>query len=121
LLGLTFKAGTADLRESAALAIAHGLAAEGAVLTAFDPAIPAPGDGIDDSIHVVDDPYLVGKDAHAIVVLTEWPQFRDLHWEQLAASAEQARVFDARNLLDPAVVADAGFRYVAMGRSLVTG
>jgi UDPglucose 6-dehydrogenase len=116
LLGLTFKAGTADLRDSAALAVARELAARGAVLTAYDPAVPAPGDGIDDSVQVVDDPYLVGKDAHAIIVLTEWPEFRDLDWIALAGCVEQARVLDTRNVLDLERLRAEGFHCVGTGR-----
>ncbi|MFJ7214783.1 UDP-glucose dehydrogenase family protein [Amycolatopsis sp. NPDC098790] len=111
LLGLAFKAGTGDLRDSPALAVAADLARAGAELAAHDPAVGAvPGL---DAVQVVDDPYLVAKDAAALVVLTEWPEFRDLDWARLAASAAQAIVVDTRNLLDPDAVA--GFTHVGVG------
>ena len=111
LLGLAFKAGTGDLRDSPALAVAADLARAGAELAAHDPAVGAvPGL---DAVQVVDDPYLVAKDAAALVVLTEWPEFRDLDWARLAASAAQAIVVDTRNLLDPGAVA--GFTHVGVG------
>ncbi|SEF20962.1 UDPglucose 6-dehydrogenase [Amycolatopsis pretoriensis] len=111
LLGLAFKAGTGDLRDSPALAVAADLARAGAELAAHDPAVSAvPGL---DAVQVVDDPYLVAKDAAALVVLTEWPEFRDLDWARLAASAARAVVVDTRNLLDPGAVA--GFTHVGVG------
>ncbi|MEV4052266.1 UDP-glucose/GDP-mannose dehydrogenase family protein [Amycolatopsis sp. NPDC049688] len=113
LLGLAFKAGTGDLRDSPALAVADDLARAGAELTAHDPAVACvPGMG---SVQVVDDPYLVAKDAAALVVLTEWPEFRDLDWARLAASADRAVVVDTRNLLDPDALAGAGFTHIGVG------
>lgn len=113
LLGLAFKAGTGDLRDSPALAVAGDLARAGAELTAHDPAVACvPGTG---AVQVVDDPYLVAKDAAALVVLTEWPEFRDLDWARLAASADRAVVVDTRNLLDPDALAGAGFTHIGVG------
>ncbi len=112
LLGLAFKAGTGDLRDSPALAIAKELARGGAVLTAYDPGVEAVEP---EAVQVVDDPYLVAKDATALVVLTEWSEFRELDWSRLATTAERAAVVDARNLLDPAAVAEAGFAHTGLG------
>nr|WP_199745397.1 UDP-glucose/GDP-mannose dehydrogenase family protein [Amycolatopsis sp. WAC 04182] len=112
LLGLAFKAGTGDLRESPALAVARELARSGAVLTAYDPGVESVEPDI---VQVVDDPYLVAKDAAALVVLTEWPEFRELDWDRLAAATERAVVVDARNLLDPATVGEAGFTHTGLG------
>lgn len=116
LLGLTFKAGTDDLRDSPALRVAAALLAEGAELTAYDPACPEPVAGFTDGITVADDPLLCAKDADAIVVLTEWPQFRSLDWPALAQAADRPVVVDTRNLLDPEVVRRAGFDWVGVGR-----
>ncbi|MFC9252652.1 UDP-glucose dehydrogenase family protein [Amycolatopsis thailandensis] len=112
LLGLAFKAGTGDLRDSPALAIATELARSGAVLTGYDPGVES---AEPDVVQVVDDPYLVAKDAEALVVLTEWPEFRELDWTRLAAAAERAVVVDTRNLLDPAAVGEAGFSHTRLG------
>ncbi|MET8849503.1 UDP-glucose/GDP-mannose dehydrogenase family protein [Amycolatopsis sp. NPDC004625] len=113
LLGLAFKAGTGDLRDSPALAVADDLARAGAELTAHDPAVACvPGLH---AVQVVDDPYLVAKDAAALVVLTEWPEFRDLDWARLAASADRTVVVDTRNLLDPDALAGAGFTHIGVG------
>jgi hypothetical protein len=67
------------------------------------------------AIVAVDDPYLAAKDADAIVVLTEWPQFREPNWTALAEQAPGAVVVDTRNVLDPAVVSDAGLIYLGNG------
>lgn len=115
VLGLTFKAGTDDLRHSPALGVADRLAREGAVLTAYDPQVEPPGPpGLD--AQVVDDPCLVAKDAETILVLTEWPEFRELDWPRLATLASNATVVDTRNLLDTSALARAGFRHLGTGR-----
>ncbi|QRP49716.1 UDP-glucose/GDP-mannose dehydrogenase family protein [Amycolatopsis sp. FDAARGOS 1241] len=114
VLGLAFKAGTGDLRDSPALAIATELARRGAEVTAHDPAV-GPGPGLD-ALQVVDDPYLVAKDAAALVVLTEWPEFRDLDWARLAAATARPVVVDTRNLLDSGQLAEAGFTHLPVGR-----
>lgn len=114
LLGLAFKAGSGDLRDSPALAIATELVRQGAEVTAHDPAV-RPGPGLD-ALQVVDDPYLVAKDAAALIVLTEWPEFRALDWTRLAAASARPVVVDTRNLLDSRRLAEAGFTHLALGR-----
>jgi UDPglucose 6-dehydrogenase len=116
LFGLTFKAGTDDLRDSPALAVAALLKQAGAELVAYDPGIPAHTSPIDESLMtVVDDPYVGAKDAEAIVILTEWPEFRALDWTRLAEVAGTARVIDTRNLLDPDVLRRAGLAWSGIG------
>jgi UDPglucose 6-dehydrogenase len=116
-LGLTFKAGTNDVRDSPALTVCADLARAGAQITGYDPKLVA----IDPvplrrcPIVAVDDPYLAAKDADAIVVLTEWPEFRSLDWPAIAEQAPGAVVVDTRNLLDAAVLVDAGLTYVGNG------
>ncbi|MDT7802084.1 MAG: UDPglucose 6-dehydrogenase [Actinomycetota bacterium] len=113
LLGLAFKAGTGDLRDSPALAVAADLARQGAELVAHDPAVAGSPGPV--AIQVVDDPYLVAKGAAALVVLTEWPEFRDLDWPRMAAATARPVVVDARNLLDAAVLSRAGFTHIGLG------
>jgi UDPglucose 6-dehydrogenase len=116
LLGLTFKAGTDDLRDSPALAVARLLRAEGAELTAVDPSCVDAVPGVTDDVVVVDDPLLAAKDADALVVLTEWPEFRSLDWAALAATLSGRVVVDTRNLLDPDVLRRAGISWIGVGR-----
>ncbi|MCV7189792.1 UDP binding domain-containing protein [Mycolicibacterium thermoresistibile] len=61
------------------------------------------------------DPYLAAKDADAILVLTEWPEFRDLDWAFVAEQAPGAVLVDTRNLLDRAAVTEAGLTYLGNG------
>lgn len=116
LLGLTFKAGTDDLRDSPALAVAALLREQGAELTGYDPAVPAPVAGYTDALNVVDDPYQAAKDSSALVVLTEWPQFRSLDWARLAEVVYRRCVVDTRNLLDHDVLRRVGFEVRGVGR-----
>ncbi|MET8762760.1 UDP-glucose/GDP-mannose dehydrogenase family protein [Lentzea sp. NPDC004782] len=114
LLGLTFKAGTDDLRDSPALAVAALLKQAGADLVGYDPALAG---GTDlGAVSVVDDPYQAAKDVDALVVLTEWPDFRSLDWARLAETVRQPVVVDTRNILDPDVIRRAGFTCTSLGR-----
>lgn len=118
-LGLTFKAHTDDLRESPAIEVLQRIVAQGARVRAFDPTLPHPDHpslrGLD--IESCDDPYTAAEGAHAVVVLTEWPQFRGLDMKKLAAAMEKPAIVDTRNMLDPKAAREAGCRYTGMGRS----
>ncbi|WP_280503798.1 UDP-glucose dehydrogenase family protein [Nocardia farcinica] len=118
VLGLAFKAGTGDLRESPALAIARRLAHHAATVTAYDPCVP-PSDNPTITGHtglrVVADPYRVADNASALVILTEWPQFRSLDWPRLAAATARPVVVDTRNLLDEKLLAGTGFTLIGTG------
>jgi UDPglucose 6-dehydrogenase len=116
LLGLTFKAGTDDLRDSPALTVAALLAAEGADLIGYDPGVPAAVPGMTDDLQVTDDPLKVASGAAALVLLTEWPEFRLLDWGQLAELVERRVVVDTRNLLDADVLRRVGFEVYSIGR-----
>ncbi|MPZ79807.1 MAG: nucleotide sugar dehydrogenase [Actinophytocola sp.] len=118
LLGLAFKAGTDDLRDSPALAVAALLRQAGATLVAYDPALRS-GQGREDldGITLVDDPYVAAEGVEALVVLTEWPDFRGLDWTKLADVVGAPVVVDTRNLLDPDVVRRAGFQWEGLGRN----
>lgn len=114
LLGLTFKAGTNDMRDSPALAVGAALAAEGAELTGHDPAVTVEVPGI----RIVDDPYVAVKDADVIVLLTDWPEFHGLEWTVIRGLVAGDVVVDVRNHLDPAVVTAAGLRWRGIGYSI---
>ncbi|ORA19414.1 UDP-glucose dehydrogenase family protein [Mycobacterium arosiense] len=116
-LGLTFKAATSDTRDSPALAACEEFTAVGAQVVGFDPQLPNIDPTVlqQSGVTAVDDPYRAAKAADAIVVLTEWPQFRDLDWQVIAQDAPLAVVIDARNSLDPATVREAGLVYLGNG------
>ncbi|WP_063126241.1 UDP-glucose dehydrogenase family protein [Nocardia fusca] len=114
VLGLAFKAGTGDLRDSPAVAVARQLCRHGATVTAYDPCVPDSTPGLD-PVQVVDDPYLVAEGAAALVILTEWPEFRALDWSRLKTRADRAIIVDSRNLLDRDALHGTGFEVVGIG------
>jgi UDPglucose 6-dehydrogenase len=116
-LGLTFKADTSDTRDSPALATCRELAQADAHVMGYDPQLRGIDPGIlqQAGVTAVDEPYRAAKAAEAIVVLTEWPVFRELDWRAIAREAPAALVVDTRNLLDPGGVREAGLRYVGNG------
>lgn len=117
--GLTFKARTDDLRMSPALEVLGRLAARGAVVRAYDPSVPPARAAADDRLRGIDvatDPYGVCEGAAVLVVLTEWDEFRRLNFAKVAEALAEARVVDARNLLDPAALRRRGFAYEGIGR-----
>jgi UDPglucose 6-dehydrogenase len=113
--GLTFKAGTDDLRESPSLEIIDRLVAAGARVRAHDPAVRALPDRPD--IEVVSDPYAACEGASVLVVLTEWDEFKWLDLDKVAGVMATPRVVDGRNLLDRSALLRRGFSYAAIGRS----
>ncbi|WP_441962115.1 UDP-glucose dehydrogenase family protein [Mycolicibacterium houstonense] len=118
-LGLTFKAGTCDLRDSPALVICGALSRAGAQVAGYDPRLDMLDHGVlrQSGILAVDDPYLATKDADAVVVFTEWPEFREVNWSRVGdQAASEVVVIDTRNVLDPGAVADGGLRYLGNGR-----
>lgn len=117
-LGLTFKAGTCDVRDSPALAICGDLSGAGAQIAGYDPRLDMMDHGVlrRSGVAAVDDPYRATKDADAIVVFTEWPEFREVSWVRVAERAPSAVVVDTRNILDPDTVTAAGLRYLGNGR-----
>ncbi|MBA8923630.1 nucleotide sugar dehydrogenase [Kutzneria viridogrisea] len=117
IMGMTFKAGTADLRDSPAMAIAELLRGHGADLTLHDPSLADLPSNILARWCTVDDPYLVAKGAEVVVVLTEWPQFRTIDWRRFAALMSGSTVVDTRNLLDVRALRKAGLLLRTMGLS----
>ncbi|MGW2489001.1 UDP-glucose dehydrogenase family protein [Streptomyces sp. NPDC001606] len=117
LYGLTFKAGTSDLRDSPALAVARLLRERGAELTAYDPALRSRRPDLSDLVDLVDDPVRAAEGAVACVVLTEWPELRDLDWAAIAARMSGHQVHDFRDLLDADRLARAGLTWQGIGRA----
>lgn len=111
--GLTFKARTDDLRESPSLEVLGRLAARGAKVRAYDPAVSRQLDGIE----VVTDPYEACDGADVLLVLTEWDEFKWLDLDQVRDRMATAAVVDARNLLDRSALQRRGFTFRGVGRS----
>jgi UDPglucose 6-dehydrogenase len=116
VLGLSFKPNTDDVRESPALPIVQGLIDGGAAVRAFDPeAMPAcrqifPG------VHFCDNAYEAARGSDALVICTEWNQFRKLELDRLHALLRRPLVIDLRNLYAPDKMAAANFEYISIGR-----
>ena len=118
VLGLTFKAGTDDMRESPSIEIVQRLLAAGVDVRGYDPAVTAvPTDLGVDALDVVDDPYAAAEGASALVVLTEWDDFKWLDLDKLAETMAAKNIVDARNILDRGAVRRAGFSYQGIGRN----
>jgi UDPglucose 6-dehydrogenase len=117
-LGLAFKGGTDDTRESPAKKVIMRLRGAGAVVRAYDPEATANArrDLGDRSITYCQDPYETMVGADALVILTDWPEFRELDLLRVKSLLKNPVIFDGRNMLDPLKVQAAGFIYFAMGR-----
>jgi UDPglucose 6-dehydrogenase len=116
--GLTFKAGTDDLRESPALEVLRLVAREGGRVRAFDPTTIGRQLGDLPDVEVHDDPYSACQGAKVLAVLTEWPEFRSVDMAKVfQAMAPNPTLVDTRNLLDPEEMRNIGFNYVGSGRS----
>jgi UDPglucose 6-dehydrogenase len=114
--GLAFKAGTDDLRSSPALDIAGRIMAEGARVQAYDPTVTGDRPGLPDGIEAHPDPYAACSGAEALVVLTEWEEFRWVDLAKVRDRLAEPRIVDGRNLLDPGALRRLGFSYVGVGR-----
>ena len=116
VLGVTFKPGTDDMRESPSLVIVPALQAEGASVRAFDPEGMAEARKLLPDVEWCQDAYHALENADAAVILTEWNEFRGLDLERARDAMRQPVLVDLRNIFDPAQVAAAGFSYTSVGR-----
>jgi UDPglucose 6-dehydrogenase len=114
--GLTFKAGTDDLRDSPALSIIRRLVTAGATVQAYDPTVKGPRLGVPDDIQICADPEDATAGADVLAVLTEWDEFRWVEPGKVSTKMIGREVIDARNLLDRADWQRAGFRHQGIGR-----
>ncbi len=114
--GLTFKAGTDDMRDSPSLSVIDRLLADGATIRAFDPTVATHRGGLDERVAVGSDPLVVCEGADVVVVLTEWDEFADIDPAEVAALMAGKGVVDTRNLLDRDAWVGQGFDYVGIGR-----
>jgi UDPglucose 6-dehydrogenase len=116
LLGLSFKANTDDVRESPALDVARILLSYGAVVHAYDPVAEAGSAALVPAAHYHPDPYQAATGADAVVICTEWDEFRYLDLQRLVGLLAQPVLIDARNVLDPEEAIRHGLRYDSVGR-----
>jgi len=115
--GLAFKAGTDDMRESPAIPLVEGLLERGARVAAHDPhAAEQARARFGDRVTLSDDPYQVVAGAHALVVVTEWLQYRTPDFARIQSLMARPVLIDGRNVWDPARLRRAGFEYYGIGR-----
>jgi UDPglucose 6-dehydrogenase len=117
LWGLAFKPRTDDVREAPALAIAEGLLAAGAEVVGSDPeAVDTFRAAVGDRVRLTADPYEAIAGADALLVVTEWNEYRGADLDRIRTSLRHPVVFDGRNVFDPARMRSLGFEYVGVGR-----
>jgi UDPglucose 6-dehydrogenase len=120
-LGLTFKAGTDDLRDSPSVEVLKRVIDAGIKVKAYDPAVLV-GENQLSSVHpdlnveVVSDPYAAAEGAASLCILTEWDEFTWLDFDKMAEIMNGKNIVDARNLLDPSIPQRRGFNYRGIGR-----
>ncbi len=120
--GLAFKPRTDDVRESPAAAVAEGLLSAGAQVVASDPeAIGTMRAVLGDRVRYEADPYAALSGADALLLCTEWNEYRGADLARVKAALKQPVVFDGRNVFDPARMSESGFEYHGIGRPVVGG
>jgi len=119
LLGLSFKPNTDDIRDAPSLSIMKTLLREGAKLRVYDPVVKGSADPAQRSKLITNcrDSYDAAKDAHALVIVTEWNQFRNLDLDRLKRLLKEPFFFDLRNIYEPQKLREKGFKYFCVGRS----
>jgi UDPglucose 6-dehydrogenase len=118
VLGLTFKPNTDDMREAPSLVIIPALQKAGATIRAYDP------EGAKEARKLLDvelcaDAYEPLKDADGVVIFTEWNEFRALDLPRMKSLLKHPLMVDLRNIYRPAIMVDAGFQYVSVGRKTI--
>jgi UDPglucose 6-dehydrogenase len=114
--GLAFKPNTDDVRFAPSITLVKALLAEGAEVRAYDPEATEKARAILPEITYCADAYAAAEGADAILIVTEWDEFRQMDWHRLLASVEQPLVIDGRNVFSPEEISTKGFRYVSIGR-----
>lgn len=116
VLGLSFKAGTSDMRGAPSVPIIEMLLAEGAAVKAFDPVAAKEAGEALPRIEIVPQASDVAINSDCLLILTEWPEFQLLDWKGIGGQMRHRNLVDSRNLLSPEVAYQYGFKYLSMGQ-----
>ncbi len=116
LLGLAFKPNTDDMRDAPSIDIAEALVKAGAKVRAYDPVAMEVARPILPAVDMFDDPYKMAKDCDALMVVTEWNEFKQLDLEKVKSLLKSPVIYDGRNIYDPNIMKEMGFTYRAVGR-----
>lgn len=117
MLGLAFKPDTDDIRESPAIKIINDLQEAGARIRAYDPAAMESAKRILPGVEYCEDEYEAASGSDALVIVTEWNQFRRLDIDRLKQAMREPNIIDLRNIYEPDTMRAAGFKYLGMGRN----
>jgi UDPglucose 6-dehydrogenase len=116
MLGLSFKPNTDDMRDAPSITICEKLIAKGAVVRAFDPVAMDIARPLLPEVEMCANPYVMAEGCDALIVITEWNEFKQLDLVQLRDSMRQPVILDGRNLYDPEAMKNLGFHYRGLGR-----
>src|SRR5436190_3913278 len=116
LLGLAFKPNTDDMREASSLVLSARLQSDGAIVRAYDPVAEDEARKLIHGVEFANDPLDCVRDADAVVLVTEWQEFKDLDWREVAETMAGRLIVDGRNALDPDAIRAAGLDYEGIGR-----
>ncbi len=116
ILGLAFKPNTDDMREASSIPIIQGLQSRGARIKVYDPAAMEEAKKIFEDVIYCKGPYEVAEGSHALVLVTEWNQFRLLDFERIKGLLQEPVFIDLRNVYEPLHMRELGFRYCGVGR-----
>ena len=118
VLGLSFKPNTDDIRDAPALEVIHLLQNEGAIVRAYDPAAMENASKVLKNVTLCDGPYEVAEGADALVLATEWNEFKQINFNRIRDVMRQPVILDGRNLWDPEQMYALGFDYSGIGRAV---
>jgi UDPglucose 6-dehydrogenase len=116
VLGLAFKPNTDDMREAPSIPLVHGLLERGATVSAFDPVARNQAEQVLSGVEFAADAYEAANGADALVIVTEWDEFRALDLDRIAASLNGKLLIDLRNVYDRSEAEGAGLTYYGVGR-----
>jgi UDPglucose 6-dehydrogenase len=117
VLGLAFKGGTDDIRESPAIALVKALLHEGCEITTYDPAaMERAREVLPGNVKYADSAYSAAQNADALLILTDWEEFAALDLDRLRKRMKYPIIIDGRNLYDPQLMESRAFTYISMGR-----
>ena len=117
LLGLAFKPNTDDMRDAPAIDIAEALNKAGATVRGYDPVAMEVARPLLRAVELFDDPYKLAKGCDALMVITEWNEFKQLDLDKIKSLLKKPVIYDGRNIYDPKLMVGMGFTYRSIGRS----
>ena len=123
ILGLSFKPLTSDMREASSIRIINGLLGKGAMIRAFDPQAVDEARKIfnnNENITFCSSPEEAAENSHALIIVTEWDEFRNLNLGEIRNKMAGNKLFDGRNIYEPELVKEEGFEYYGIGRGSVS-